>query len=580
MARSQQPKGRPTPKRRRPPKQIDRERKPDFGYDDLPVHIQDAIESGGCPVMRDWRWLKEFRGNKVVEEELKRQPFSTAETIMIFAERFLKIPEGEYVGNPLVVTLFQEVFICCVFQDGVDTATLSIARRNGKTFVIAIICLALLASKLSVKNRVIGSAAMSRDQAAILYRAMSQMIDMSPQLNKILHCTESAKRIQNLNNGSEYYAMSSDAKTGHGKSLAILILDESGQIVNSTNEFVEMLITSQGSYDNPLFITISTQAPADKSWLSQQIDSAILAQPENVVTHVYKADEGCELDDEYQWIKANPLIPDGFRSKKDMVKLSKKAMRLPAAENGFRNLNLNQRISLESVWIAPKIWKENSGDVAFDVFERFGVSVGLDLSQKHDLTAAVLSAKDESGFVHVHPYCFIPLDGIEEKEREDKNPYQEWIRTGFLIGVPGKTISYDWVCEYLKEKTENAGIDVNTIEFDRWRIEELKGAAERTGFAQISVWNEVGQGYKDMSPRLEAMETGLLEGRIRHGNHPLLLLAAANAIAVSDPTASKKLDKTRCANKIDPIVAMVQSVYPLMSGLEEMYSGDLSYLVG
>lgn len=546
--------------------------------DELPDYIKRAILSGEVPEIRNWRAKKGEQGY-IPNGELRN-----AEVICRFAETFLKIPEGEHVGEKLVLTTFQVIFIHCVFhhEHHVDTAILSIARRNGKTFVIAVIALALLfAKQLTVQNRVIASAAMSKEQAGLLFRAMSQMIEMSPALSKIANVTPSAKRIVNLKNSSEYYAMSADAKTGHGKSLAVLIFDESGQVEEENSDYIDMLITSQGSYEYPIFITISTQAPADKSWLSQQIDSAERTPSKNVVCHVYRAMEGCDLEDEQEWINANPLMGDGFRSRADMVKLSRKAKSLPTAENGFRNLNMNQRVSLQRIWLAPAVWKKNAEQPSLAVLQDNPVSIGLDLSQKNDLTCAVLSAKDpETGTTHVFCYGFTPKEGIEERSRRDKNPYDTWAKKGIIIAVEGATIDYDWVCQFMQMECLRLGIDIGMVEFDRWRINELRGAATRAEFAQTASWHEVGQGFKDMSPRLEAMETALLQGKIRHGNNPILLLGAASAIAVQDPAGSKKLDKSKAANKIDGLVAMVMSVFPHVSAVEEIYGDDISWMIG
>ena len=58
----------------------------------------------------------------------------------------------------------------------------------------------------------------------------------------------------------------------------------------------------------------------------------------------------------------------------------------------------------------------------------------------------------------------------------------------------------------------------------------------------------------------------MLEGKIRHGGHSLLTMAASNAIAVSDPAGSVKLDKSKSTLRIDPLIAMLQAVYPLLDG--------------
>jgi phage terminase large subunit-like protein len=57
----------------------------------------------------------------------------------------------------------------------------------------------------------------------------------------------------------------------------------------------------------------------------------------------------------------------------------------------------------------------------------------------------------------------------------------------------------------------------------------------------------------------------LLHGKVRHGGHPLLNMAAANAIVVSDPSGNMKLDKSQSTQKIDPLQAMVMAVYAAAS---------------
>ena len=150
----------------------------------LPDYISQAIKSGPTPTMRQWRRVKDA------------DKLSMAEKIMLFAESFLQIPEGEHVGEPLKLAKFQEAFFYSVF-DGQDvrTAVLSIARRNGKTFAIAVVAMAYLIGPLAQTNQVIASAAMSRDQAALVFRAMTQMIQMSDLLSQHLRITPSTKRI-------------------------------------------------------------------------------------------------------------------------------------------------------------------------------------------------------------------------------------------------------------------------------------------------------------------------------------------------------------------------------------------------
>lgn len=519
--------------------------------------IKQAVKCGPVPQMRDWRNLPDD-----VEP-------TQAELVMLFAEQYLKVPDGPKVGQPLSLEPFQQAFLYSVFDnpDHTDLAILSVARRNGKSFITAVILLAYLVGPLAVKNSSIASAAHSRDQAALVFRLMVNMIQQNPDLERAVKIVPSSKHIVGLARNVEYHALSADAKSGYGRSLLVIVLDEAGQFVGETNEYVSMLRTSQGSYNQPLFLTISTQSPSDSDMLSIWIDDSIRSGNKHTVTHLYAADEDADIADEKQWHKANPGL-GVFRAMADMRSQIEQASRLPALEAGVRNLLLNQRVALEQLWLAPNVWKENSAQPDLDVFQNASkVILGLDLSQKDDLTAAVLAAKDDyTGKIHLMPFVFIPSQGIEAKAARDRAPYDTWVRNEQMYAIGGATQDYEQIINFLKHKLDDLGITVTTIAFDRWRIKEFKAECERQQAFGYATWEEVGQGFLGFSPRMEAFQTELLNNNICHGAHPLLNMAASNAIRVSDPTGNIKLDKTKASQKIDPMVAAVMAVYPVSSG--------------
>jgi phage terminase large subunit-like protein len=226
-------------------------------------------------------------------------------------------------------------------------------------------------------------------------------------------------------------------------------------------------------------------------------------------------------------------------------------------------LLLNQRVSLESTWIGPTLWKENASDPDYSLLNSKPLHIGLDLSKTDDLTAAVGAIFDDEGFVHVYPWVFTPVATVDARAKRDRAPYVEWIKQGLMVGVPGKTIDYEWVAQFMAQELNSAKIC--SINFDRWRIEELKRISDNVGFGNDANWIEVGQGYQSFSPRLEKVMELLLQGKIKHGGHPLLNFGAANAIAVADPAGNLKLDKAKSTQKIDMIVAMVMAVYAAFS---------------
>src|SRR5690606_7906323 len=74
-----------------------------------------------------------------------------------------------------------------------------------------------------------------------------------------------------------------------------------------------------------------------------------------------------------------------------------------------------------------------------------------------------------------------------------------------------------------------------------------------------AIFEPMGQGFQSMSPALRELEADLLEGKIVHGNHPVLAMCAANAVVTSDPAGNRKLDKAKATGRIDGMVALAMA---------------------
>ena len=489
------------------------------------------------------------------------------EKVIKFIESYCVIPEGKLVGQPVKLAKFQKDFIKAIYDNpaGTRRAILAIARKNGKSALIAGIMLASIIGPEAKQNSQIVSGAMSRDQAALVFNLAVKMLQLNPELDGLYKVVPSGKRIIGLRKNVEYRALAADGTTAHGLSPVLAILDEVGQVKGPMTPFIEAILTSQGAHEEPLQVFISTQAANDADFLSVMIDDAQRSGDKKTVCHIYAADADCDMMDKKQWRKANPALGT-FRSEADLAEQLKQAQRLPTMEASARNLLLNQRISLDNVWLAPGPWKECNAEPDFDVFRENGVAMGLDLSARTDLTAAVIAAQDDDGVVHVHPFVFTPSAGLEDRSQRDRAPYSTWCRDGQMIAVPGSSIDYDYVSTYLRDALDDLGIEINQICFDRWRIDIFKKAAEECGFAQMAEWLPVGQGFKDISPRMESFEAKLLAKEIRHGGHPLLNMAISNCIATMDAAGAKKLDKSKATQRIDPAVAMIMATHQVSEG--------------
>ena len=491
-----------------------------------------------------------------------------SELVIQFIEKYCKVPEGALVGKPLRLAEFQKQFIRDTYDNpaGTRRAILSIARKNGKTGLIAGLLLAHLVGPEAKPNAQIVSGAMSRDQAALVFNLASKMVQQSPELAKRVRIVPSGKRLIGLPLNTEYRALAADGQTAHGLSPVLAILDEAGQVRGPRSDFIDAITTSQGAHENPLLIVISTQAATDADLLSLWIDDALTGADKKTVCHLHAAPKDCELVDTEAWKAANPAM-GLFRSLEDVREQAQQAQRLPSAEATFRWLVLNQRVSADSPFVSPDVWKACSGPV-----EPLDgpVFAGLDLSARTDLTALVLVGK--AGDVwHVRPYFWTPEQGIHDRAKRDRVPYDLWVKQGFLKTTPGATVDYEHVATGMLEIM--ADLDVRAIAYDRWRIDLLRKELGDMG-ADLPLI-EWGQGFKDMAPALDALEAELLNGRVAHGMHPVLSMCAANACVTKDPTGARKLDKSRTTGRIDGMQALAMAIGAASRSEEtQAYAGD------
>ena len=160
----------------------------------------------------------------------------------------------------------------------------------------------------------------------------------------------------------------------------------------------------------------------------------------------------------------------------------------------------------------------------------------------------------------MHPTFWLPSDGLAEKSRADRVPYDLWARDGYLMTTPGASIEYEFVAEYLRGVFDRC--NVRALAFDRWGMKHLKPWLVRAGFTEdeLERFIDFGQGFASMSPALRELESLILSHKLRHGMHPVLTMCAANAVTTSDPAGNRKLNKAKATGRIDGMVALAMAV--------------------
>ena len=468
-------------------------------------------------------------------------------------EEHCRIPEGKFVGRPVKLTTKQKKWVQRIYDTPTRTFILSMARKNAKTALASFLLLLHTCGPEARPNSQLYSAAQSRDQAAILFALAAKVVRMSPDLAAVVVIRDTAKQLFCPELGTLYRALSADASTAYGLSPVFVVHDELGQVKGPRSELYEALETASAAQEQPLSIIISTQAPTDADLLSLLIDDGLTGADPRIKVELYTA----PLDADPFSVKAikaaNPHFDD-FMNQEEVHRQAQDAKRMPSREASYRNLILNQRVEARNPFVTRSIWQENGAEPA-DIEGR-DVYAGLDLSSVSDLTALVLVSEDGD----VHPTFWLPGEGLAEKSRNDRVPYDVWAKNGLLQTTPGRAIEYEFVAEHLRGVFDRC--NVRALAFDRWGMRHLKPWLVKAGFTEeeLARFIDFGQGFVSMSPAIRALEERLLEKKLRHGNHPVLAMCAANATVVKDPAENRKFTKAKASGRIDGMQALAMAV--------------------
>lgn len=489
---------------------------------------------------------------KKTERELTK-----GENAIEWCERHIRIPEGKFVGKPLVMAPFMRADFIAIFDNPHRTrrAIITRGRKNAKTVETALLMLIYLCGPEGEPNSQLFSAARSRDQAAVLFSLAAKMVRMSPDLSGAVIIRDTAKEIYCPELGSKYKALSAEASTAFGLSPRFVAHDELGQVRGPRDSLYEALETATAAQEAPLSVIISTQAPTSADLLSILIDDALTGADPRTIVRMDAAADTMDIFSEEAIRAANPAF-DIFMNKEEVLDMMEQARRMPSRQSEYENLVLNRRVNMLNPFMSRGVWDSCAGNVDHDALLFGDVYIGLDLSARNDLTAIVAIAKDHDGKWNVEPFFFTPAVGVKDRANRDHVPYDVWVNQGHILATPGASISYEFVAKWLAEYCKARNIV--RVSFDRWRIDVLKAELARIG-ADIPL-EPFGQGFRDMTPALDALESEFANGKVVHDGNPVMTMCAANAVATRDPAGNRKLDKAKANGRIDGLQALAMAM--------------------
>ena len=133
-------------------------------------------------------------------------------------------------------------------------------------------------------------------------------------------------------------------------------------------------------------------------------------------------------------------------------------------------------------------------------------------------------------------------------------PYRTWAKQGHLLTFEGRTTDPKSVALMVAEL--HGTYNIQSLAFDRWRIEDIQRELAAIGCDVPLV--PFGQGFEDISPPVDYLERLVEERRLRHGMHPVLTMAAANAKVESDAAGNRRLSKRKSTGR--PLIGLTMAL--------------------
>lgn len=474
----------------------------------------------------------------------------------------LPITSGTHAGKLMKLRRWQKDILRAIYKTKrnkrvVRTALITMPRKNGKSQLAAALALCHLIGPEAEERGQVYSAAADREQASIIYKELEAIILRIPEFEERCHVQAFHKKITDYETGSEYSALSSDARKAHGLSPCFIVYDELAQAKD--RELYDNLTTGTGARKEPLTVVISTQSADPNHVLSELVDYGLKLQDGSLppdptfYSAIFTAPDEADPWTEDTWHECNPALGD-FRSLQEMRDFAEQAKRIPAKENVFRNLYLNQRVDAAARWISSTDFEACIDDIP-DLTGK-PCYAGLDLSTTTDLSALSLcfAPNGDGGPYRVLGYSWCPKDAIRERSKRDRVPYDLWERQGHVQATPGQVVDYEYILTKIDELAQT--YDIKGVIFDRWGATRIIQDLQDRGLQVI----QFGQGFASMSPPSKEIEKLVLERRIAFEDNPVLKWCFSNVITESDAAGNIKPSKKRSREKIDLAVSTIMAL--------------------
>lgn len=503
-----------------------------------------------------------------------------ANHILEFAENYCRHSKGKFGGQPVRLELWEKAHLATVFgfidingNRKYRKSKLIVAKKNGKSLLASIVGLYMQVADGEPGPEVY-AVATKRDQAKIIWLEARRMVRKSKALLKRIR-TLVAELLSDFNDGV-FKPLASDSDTLDGLNIHCALMDEIHQWKNG-RALYDIIADGVSAREQPLIYITSTAGTIREDIYDAEYDESERIingyfdpdgyHDEETISFIYELDNRKEWTDEKCWKKANP----GLGTIKNLETLRRKVEKAKSNPMLVKNLlckEFNIRETSSEAWLPFEVIDNRAIFKLEDLKPRYGIG-GTDLSSTTDLTAAkVIFMVPGDPHIYVLQMYWLPEDLLEKRSREDKIPYDLWKEQGLLRTCPGNSIHGKYVTEWFIEVTNETGVCIPWIGYDRWSakywVEEMQGFFGKEALIPVA------QGKQTLSGPMKKLGADLESKLVVYNNNPIDKWCLSNtAIDVDKNDNIQPIKTSNSRRRIDGTAALLNAYVVLQEKMND-----------
>ena len=320
------------------------------------------------------------------------------------------------------------------------------------------------------------------------------------------------------------------------------VVGAAAQGASKNDEYLIVAISSEGTVRN---------GPGDT--IKMELMNILKGDYPDIHTSIwwYKLDSIDEVGDPSTWLKANPNLGK-------TVSYETYQLEVERAENNpaVRNDTLAKRFGIPMEGYTYYFTYEETLPHRRRDYWQMPCAMGADLSQGDDFCAFTFLFPLRDGSFGIKTRCYITELTLQKLPSAMRFKYEEFIKEGSLIVMPGNILDMMEVYEDLDNYIVNVEYDVRCFGFDPYNARDFVERWEREN-GPFGI-EKVIQGAKTESVPLGELKK-LSEERMLLFDEKLMTFCMGNCIVMEDTNGNRKLLKKRYDAKIDSVAAMMDA---------------------